>query len=97
MALRSRISTGIILLMGTFIVSARADAGGETPDAGEQARQFVAAHEAKVRPLEKAAALAWWNANISGKDEDFAGQGGGAEPARRRPRRPRTLRRAQSV
>ena len=24
-----------------------------------------------MRPLEKAAALAWWQANISGKDEDF--------------------------
>src|SRR5438552_7832010 len=37
----------------------------------ERARKFVAAHEAKVRPLERTANLAWWNANISGKDEDF--------------------------
>lgn len=37
----------------------------------EKAKKFVAAHEAKLRPLEVAAALAWWNANISGKDEDF--------------------------
>jgi peptidyl-dipeptidase A len=36
-----------------------------------RARQFVQAHEAKVRPLDKAASLAWWDANISGKDEDF--------------------------
>jgi peptidyl-dipeptidase A len=35
------------------------------------ARGFVAGHEEKVRPLEKEAALAWWTANISGKDEDF--------------------------
>src|SRR6185295_10504748 len=27
--------------------------------------------EATIRPLEKASNLAWWNANISGKDEDF--------------------------
>ncbi|MCI0534949.1 MAG: M2 family metallopeptidase [Verrucomicrobiales bacterium] len=36
-----------------------------------QARDFIAAHEAKVRPLEKKSDLAWWNANLSGKDEDF--------------------------
>lgn len=38
----------------------------------EKAKKFVAAHEAKMRPLEVASALAWWNANISGKDQDFA-------------------------
>jgi len=37
----------------------------------ERARKFVTAHEAKLRPLERTANLAWWNANISGKDEDF--------------------------
>jgi peptidyl-dipeptidase A len=38
----------------------------------ERAKKFIAAHEARLRPLEIASALAWWNANISGKDEDFA-------------------------
>ena len=37
----------------------------------ERARQFVADHEARLHRLELAANLAWWNANISGKDEDF--------------------------
>src|SRR5260370_41104870 len=37
----------------------------------ERARKFVAVHEAKIRPLERAANLAWWNANVTGKDEDF--------------------------
>ena len=41
-------------------------------DVTERARKFVAAHEAKLRPLEIKAGLAWWNANTSGKDEDFA-------------------------
>ena len=41
------------------------------PAASELASKFVAAHEAKVRPLEIAANLAWWNANTTGKDEDF--------------------------
>jgi peptidyl-dipeptidase A len=43
-------------------------AGSEETD---RARKFLAAHEAKLRPLEVAGALAWWNANVSGKDEDF--------------------------
>ncbi len=37
----------------------------------ERARKFLAAHEARLRPLEVAAGLAWWNANVTGKDEDF--------------------------
>src|SRR5262249_10189442 len=36
-----------------------------------RARRFVEQHVAKIRPLDVAANLAWWNANISGKDEDF--------------------------
>src|SRR5438552_10783496 len=36
-----------------------------------RARKFIAEHEASIRPLEKAVNLAWWNANVSGKDEDF--------------------------
>src|SRR5262245_30054646 len=38
----------------------------------ERARNFVTAHEAKLHPLERAANVAWWDANISGRDEDFA-------------------------
>jgi peptidyl-dipeptidase A len=35
------------------------------------ATQAIQEHERSIRPLERAAALAWWNANVSGKDEDF--------------------------
>lgn len=42
------------------------------PKTTAAARKFVEDHEARLRPLEVAANLAWWNANISGKDEDFA-------------------------
>ena len=39
---------------------------------GEEAgRAFVARYLEKVRPLEKTSNLAWWQANISGKPEDF--------------------------
>jgi peptidyl-dipeptidase A len=44
---------------------------GGAEDVTEKARLFVAGHEANVRPLEVAAALAWWNANVTGKDDDF--------------------------
>lgn len=36
-----------------------------------RARQFIAHHEANVRPLEVEVALRWWDANVSGKDEAF--------------------------
>lgn len=42
------------------------------PEQTERARKFLAAHEARLRPLEVDAGLAWWDANISGKAEDFA-------------------------
>ncbi len=41
------------------------------PEATERARRFVADYTAKIRPLEVRASLAWWNANTTGKDEDF--------------------------
>src|SRR5260370_13630434 len=37
----------------------------------ERAKQFVAAHDAKFKSLDRKAGIAWWDANISGKDEDF--------------------------
>jgi peptidyl-dipeptidase A len=40
-------------------------------DADDRAKAFVDAHVARVRPLEIAAQLAWWSANVTGKDEDF--------------------------
>lgn len=41
----------------------------------QQAKAFLQAHQAKVRPLEIAANLAWWNANTSGKESDFEKKG----------------------
>lgn len=36
-----------------------------------RAQAFVDAHDREVRPLEIAVAKAWWDANTSGKDEDY--------------------------
>jgi peptidyl-dipeptidase A len=35
------------------------------------AAELIKNHVAKLRPLEIQSGIAWWNANISGKDEDF--------------------------
>ena len=38
----------------------------------EVAREFILDYETNVKPLETAIGKAWWNANTTGKDEDFA-------------------------
>ncbi|MBC7821016.1 MAG: M2 family metallopeptidase, partial [Planctomycetaceae bacterium] len=43
--------------------------GDDAMDA--RAKKFVEAHVAKMRPLEKESGIAWWDANTTGKDEDF--------------------------
>ncbi len=40
-------------------------------DSVNAAQAFIQEHERSIRPLEYAAALAWWNANVSGRDQDF--------------------------
>lgn len=61
----------ILWLLAIMIVSASFNAAQASPEVTDRAQKFIAAHEAKVRPLDKAAGIAWWDANISGKDEDF--------------------------
>ncbi|MBI4603795.1 MAG: M2 family metallopeptidase [Planctomycetes bacterium] len=46
--------------------------GPRSPDPRAESARFIAEHEARIRPLETAVARAWWDANTSGKDEDFA-------------------------
>lgn len=43
-----------------------------SPAMTEEAKKFITEHETKMRPLDVKAGLAWWNANTSGKDEDYA-------------------------
>lgn len=63
--------TAQFLGAAALTTSTKAGAAAEGDNA-MKAREIVTAHEANVRPLEREAALAWWNANVSGKDEDFA-------------------------
>src|SRR5262249_42738702 len=46
-------------------------AAAAAPDVTERARRFVKDPETSLRPLDGEAGRAWWDANISGKDEDF--------------------------
>ncbi len=54
----------VVLVMSPAIVSA-------SEEVTAKARQFLEEHTKKLRPLEVAAARAWWDANVTGKDEDF--------------------------
>jgi peptidyl-dipeptidase A len=60
-----------LLVAGLVLLAVAPAVGFASPEAADRARKFIAAHETKVRPLDIAAGLAWWNANVSGKDEDF--------------------------
>ena len=51
-----------------FTLGSAAVADQKTTD---RAAAFVAAHEKAIRPLEIAAAQAWWTANITGSDADY--------------------------
>jgi peptidyl-dipeptidase A len=42
-----------------------------SPEITGRARQFLDSHTKKIRPLEIEVSLAWWNANTTGKAEDF--------------------------
>ena len=59
----------IPLLLGVLLMSVTA--AEASPEATARAKKFVAAHEAKIKPLDIAAGKAWWTANVTGKDEDF--------------------------
>jgi peptidyl-dipeptidase A len=63
------LSAFAVLTMHTTAASAMEPA----PTIAEgRARIFIKQHEANIRPLEIAVNLAWWRANTTGKDEDFA-------------------------
>ncbi len=58
------------LLVGGLLLALTTPAAAD-PATTARARKFVAAHEAKFHPLDVAANKAWWDANTTGKDEDF--------------------------
>jgi peptidyl-dipeptidase A len=70
LSLKLLLPTAIAAMCGVLLILPVA-VQGRVEVVTDKARMFIIAHEAKVRPLEVAAGLAWWNANVTGKDEDF--------------------------
>ncbi len=66
-----RVLASAALAISTFAAGGLAFAPAQGADMTEKAKKFIAAHEAKIRPLEISAGQAWWDANVTGKDEDF--------------------------
>jgi peptidyl-dipeptidase A len=63
---------GVIVFSSGIFSPPRASAADTTA----AARTFVRDHESKIQPLEIEIARAWWMANTTGKDEDFAAKAG---------------------
>src|SRR5262249_8782346 len=59
-----------ILAVG-WMLFLRPIAAPASPEATDKARRFLKGHDERIRPLEIVGNLAWWNANNSGKDDDF--------------------------
>src|SRR5262249_42355415 len=62
-----RLALTVLILTLTGGTAAMADS-----ETTERAKKFITAHEAKFKPLDRKAGVAWWDANVTGKDEDFA-------------------------
>lgn len=52
--------------------AAKAESPAKTSVMDAAAKKFIADHERTIRPLELTSNLAWWNANTTGRDADFA-------------------------
>jgi peptidyl-dipeptidase A len=61
----------IALLLTSLVLFLGMVQGLAAEDPEPAARALIGRHEAAIRPLEKAVNLAWWKANVTGKDEDF--------------------------
>ena len=59
----------LAVIAGTTIMVSTAVAATKDNDA--RAKQFIARHEATVRPLELESSRCWWQANTTGSDEAF--------------------------
>jgi len=60
----------IVVPLLAFLAGTTAASAADSP-ANQRAQKAINAHVEKMQPLEKEAGIAWWKANITGKDEDF--------------------------
>jgi peptidyl-dipeptidase A len=63
MLLPPALAAGFLFLLPMVVLAAA--------DTTKRAKEFIKSHDKRIRPLDVAASLAWWNANTTGKDEDF--------------------------
>jgi len=70
-SLRVIAGLGVSALAFPGLITPSLHAAGNPRPNDDRAAAFIAGYEKEVRPLEIAVNLAWWNANVSGKDEDF--------------------------
>ncbi len=72
-----RIETAVALIVlggivaGMIACGGRGGGGSAGGSGDEAAGAFIAKHVEKIRPLDKTVNLAWWQANLTGKAEDF--------------------------
>ena len=73
-AVRGPLSAGLPLLLSWIFMTSTNQIRAAAPagPADRQAAKFIAYHEEHVRPLDIAVGRAWWTANTTGRDEDFA-------------------------
>jgi peptidyl-dipeptidase A len=60
------------LAAGLVLLALRPAIAAASEEVTNRARQFLQEHTKKLQPLEVASARAWWDANLSGKAEDYA-------------------------
>ncbi len=60
-----------IIILFTTVLLCILPAGCASGEKEAQLDQFITAHVAKVKPIAKEAALASWEAAVSGKPEDY--------------------------
>jgi peptidyl-dipeptidase A len=66
------ISLRLLLAALVLLLLWHPPAATASPEMTARARKFLDGHDRRVRPLEVASNLAWWQANTGGRPEDFA-------------------------
>jgi peptidyl-dipeptidase A len=69
MCLRFLLPAAVLLLLAWGLPAVTTSFAA--PETTDKARAFVKGHESRIKKLEVAANIAWWDANNSGKAEDF--------------------------
>ena len=65
-------SVGYLIVLALFCRSQSVPAQENEEEMVTAARKFIQRYLEEIRPIEIQANLAWWDANTSGKDDDFA-------------------------